>query len=41
MNFHSLSSEEVIATLSASEKGLTSQQAQEVIKKVGKNILPQ
>jgi P-type Ca2+ transporter type 2C len=41
MNFHSLSSEEVLATLSASPKGLTSQQAQEVIKKVGKNILPQ
>jgi predicted metal-dependent TIM-barrel fold hydrolase len=41
MNFHSLSSEEFLAALSVSPKGLTSQQAQEVIKKVGKNILPQ
>gem|GEM_PF-2875251 len=41
MNFHSLSSEEIITALSSSVKGLTHQQAQETLKKVGKNILPQ
>lgn len=41
MNFHSLSFEEIFATLSSSKKGLTNLQAQEVLKKVGKNILPQ
>jgi hypothetical protein len=41
MNFHSLSTEETLATFSSSAKGLTGKQAQEVLSKVGKNILPQ
>jgi hypothetical protein len=41
MNFHSLPSEEIIATFSSSTKGLTSQQAQDMLKKVGSNTLPQ
>ncbi len=41
MNPHSLPSEEIFALFSSSEQGLSQEQAEEVLKKVGKNILPQ
>ncbi len=41
MNFHSLSTEEIIATFSTSKEGLTTSQAEAILQKVGKNVLPQ
>lgn len=41
MNPHSLPSEEMFALFSSSEQGLSQVQAEEILKKVGKNILPQ
>lgn len=42
MNFHSLSSEEILAIFpSSKERGLTTEQVQDTLKRVGYNILPQ